>query len=523
MEEAMEVTAVMDGRMETPERCLNTVQIRRRQKEEKQTGRRSRWHTAIKKNIQGDRLMIPSTIRQDLCDGKVCQYPDAGWLPEVLPVERVENLLDTYQLWEKREKKLNMVSMVYWLIALHLYPKLSQPRVYSKLVSALRTVRDDVAEELPSKGALSYRREHLGSELLEELFQQFAGPQATAETPGAFWKGMRLMALDGTRESVPDTDANREAFQYSTDDESNQSPYPQVRLLLLVECGTHLICDAELGPCREAEQTAAPRLLPRFNWQGTLLMWDSNFYAHRSIFEIREAGGHVLGPLRNKMLPHPWLTLSDGSQLVRIRRRRGQRSGPEQVVRVISYTFTDPRFPGAGQKVYRLVTTLLDPFQYPAKELIVLYHQRWHIEMVIDETRCHLRLSEQTLRSRTPEGVIQELFALVLAHVLVRTLMLRAATAAQLAPTDLSFTETLRILDEHLAPLALVSPQRYALLVEGMLAEISQQRLPKQPLRIQGRVLKRGSPRYAHKKAEHWHAVPFPLDLDWHQIVALVV
>lgn len=463
------------------------------------------------------------SIRQDLCDGKICQYPDAGWLPEVLPVSCVEELLDTYQWWECREKKLNQVSIVYWLLALHLYPKLSQRRVYSKLTSALRTVRDDVAKHLPSKAAFSYRREQLGSEPLKELFEQFARPMATAETPGAFWKGMRLMALDGTHESVPDTWANRVAFQYSTDDEANHSPYPQVRLLLLVECATHLICDAELGGIREGEPTLARDLLARTDWHDRLVMWDSNFHANRAIFQVHHAGGHVLGPLRNNVLTRPWTTQCDGSQLVWLREERDRRSGPEKLVRIIRYTFTDPRFPQAGQRVYRLVTTLLDPFAYPAKDLVVLYHERWHVEMVIDETRCDMRLAQQTLRSRTPEGVEQELYALLLVHVLVRTWMLRAAEAEHLAPTRLSFTETLRILDEHLTPLALAPAARRRELIGLMLHEIGQQRLPKQPLRIQPRVLKRSHLRYAHKKTEHWHAIPFQLDLDFHEVIALVV
>jgi hypothetical protein len=153
----------------------------------------------------------------------------------------------------------------------------------------------------------------------------------------------------------------------------------------------------------------------------------------------------------------------------------------------------------------------------------VLYHERWHVEMVIDETRCDLRLAEQTLRSRTPEGVEQEVYALLLAHVLVRTLMVRAAAPEGIAPVQLSFTETLRILDEHLAPLALVSHVRRLHLIELMLHEMGQQRLPKQPLRIQARVLKRSHPRYAHKKPEHWHAIPFQVDLDFHEVIALVV
>jgi Insertion element 4 transposase N-terminal/Transposase DDE domain len=462
------------------------------------------------------------TISQDGLSGKVCQQMDVGLLQEVLPQACIEELLDTYDCWETREKKLNMVAMVYWLMSLHLYPKLSQRSVYAKLVSGLRTVRDDVAEEIPSKSAFSYRRSQLGSELLEELFHQYAGPQATEQTPGAFWRGMRLMALDGTRESVPDTDENRETFRYSNDSNETHSPFPQARVVLLVECGTHVICDAEIASCREGEIHCARCLVARHQWENTLLLWDSGFHANRALFQVRALGGHILGNLRKNVLPKPWVTLADGSYLTKFREHRDHRTGPEMVVRVITYTFTDPRIPGAGEQVYRLVTTLLDPFLYPAKDLAVLYHERWHVELVIGETRTWMRLSESTLRSRTACGVIQEIYALLLVHVMVRTLMVRAANVAALAPTSISFTATLHILDESLIPLGLVNPERRARMVESLIQEIGQQRLPKQRLRIQARVLKRAYPRYAHKKPEHWHAPPLEPDLDFHQILALV-
>src|SRR5437764_9380193 len=125
------------------------------------------------------------------------------------------------------------------------------------------------------------------------------------------------------------------------------------------------------------------------------------------------------------------------------------------LVRVSTYTFTDTRIRGAGEQVYRLVTTLLAPFLYPAREVAVLYHERWHVELVIDETRTHLRLSARTLRSLTPEGVLQEIYALLLAHLVIRTLMLQAASQVAIAPTQISFTETIRLMDESLIPLGL--------------------------------------------------------------------
>src|SRR5262245_36581932 len=114
-------------------------------------------------------LMI-ETIAENGLAGKVCHQMDMGLLQEVIPASLIEELLETYQMWEERERKTNMVSIVYWLIALHLYPSLSECRVYGKLVSGLRTMRDDVPERIPARSALSYRREQLGSEILQELF-----------------------------------------------------------------------------------------------------------------------------------------------------------------------------------------------------------------------------------------------------------------------------------------------------------------------------------------------------------------
>jgi hypothetical protein len=131
-----------------------------------------------------------TTICQIQEESKVCQQMDLGLLQDVLPSALIEELLETYQMWETRERKLNMVVLTYWLIALHLYPHLSMRAVYAKLVSGQRAWRDDVPQQIPAKSAVSYRREHLGSELVEELFGQCAGPKATEQTPGAFWPSM---------------------------------------------------------------------------------------------------------------------------------------------------------------------------------------------------------------------------------------------------------------------------------------------------------------------------------------------
>ena len=106
----------------------------------------------------------------------------------------------------------------------------------------------------------------------------------------------------------------------------------------------------------------------------------------------------------------------------------------------------------------RLITTLLDPQEFPAEELATLYQQRWEIETAFDELKTHLRGARVCLRSKTPELVRQEFYGLMLAHFVVRGLMHEAAQKANVDPDDLSFTHSLRVLRRTLPLGPAISP-----------------------------------------------------------------
>jgi hypothetical protein len=131
-------------------------------------------------------------------------------------------------------------------------------------------------------------------------------------------------------------------------------------------------------------------------------------------------------------------------------------------------------------------------------------------------------LSARTLRSLTPAGVIQELYGILLAHIAVRTLMLQAATAANVAPTQLSFTGTIRILDECLPALSLASLTQRVIVVQSALSEIAAQRLPAQRLRFQARVVKRTRSKFERKLPLHLKAPPLEPGVDFKDLIALV-
>ena len=119
------------------------------------------------------------------------------------------------------------------------------------------------------------------------------------------------------------------------------------------------------------------------------------------------------------------------------------------MVRVIRYTLNDPQRVGHGQE-HVLLTTLLDAVRYPAEELVLLYHERWEIELVYDEQKTHQNAWRVTksadLRSQTPLGVLQEVYALSLGHFVVRSVMAAAAATEGLDPDRLSFVGCLHIL-----------------------------------------------------------------------------
>ena len=129
----------------------------------------------------------------------------------------------------------------------------------------------------------------------------------------------------------------------------------------------------------------------------------------------------------------------------------------EQVTPSRMHSYSGSTNPQVRQ-VHRLVTTLLSPEQARAKELCLCYHERWEVEETIDETRNQQRLSQQPLRSRLPKLVLQELYAQLVAHYAVRSLMLQAAQTKGLDPDRISFTGTIQVLGQGIGKTCFAFP-----------------------------------------------------------------
>jgi hypothetical protein len=441
-------------------------------------------------------------IREMNTEGKFSQALTVEALSRAIPQEAIQRAVEQTAGGYARERKVSLPVVVWLVIALHVYTTLSVSAVLAKLARGLRLLWPDPLIALPTDSALTYRRYQVGARPLARLFHQVCQPIATQATRGAFLFGLRLVALDGTVEDVPDTAANAAVFGRQSA-ERGASAFPQVQVVYLAECGTHVIIDAGFWPYHTSERVGGFRLL-RSVQAGMLVLWDRGFHDYEMIVATRRRNAHVLSRLPGNVKPQCLHTLSDGSVLAALRpsdyHRRKQ--GERLLVRVITYTITNPSVPGYGE-TYRVLTTLLDPHQAPAHELACAYHERWEIELVVDELDTHQRLAGRTLRSLKPVGVIQELYGLLLAHYAVRVLMHEAALQADVDPDRLSFVHALEVVRDAVPEFQLVVPEQLPLLYARLLMDLASKRLPERRLRSNPRVVKRKMSNFKLKRAEH--------------------
>jgi hypothetical protein len=363
----------------------------------------------------------------------------------VFPPDLVDRVVAEAGRGERRQRLLPARVVVYYVLALALFAECSYEEVMRQLVEGLAWSSGwQRSWEVPSKVAIVKARRRLGSEPLELLFGEVAAPLATEATRGAFYRGLRLVGLDGTCLDVADTPANEEAFgRPGSARREGGGAFPQLRLVGLAETGTHAIWNAALGPYSTPEQGLADQLLGLLG-RGMLCTADRGFYSFERFQRARATGAELLWRVKaNQRLPREE-ELPDGSYLSTVypRSQRQRRRGGARV-RVVVYTLDDPALPDR-ERSYRLLSTILDPQRAPAPELAALYRERWEIEGALDELKSHQRGPRVVLRSKHPDGVYQEAYGYLCTHYAIRRLMHDAALKADLDPDRLSFIRGLR-------------------------------------------------------------------------------
>lgn len=360
-------------------------------------------------------------VRPSLGPGELLQAIESA-----IPVEAIETAIRQSNSQQQRERALPTPLVVALVIALNLWSRDSIVDVLKNLVAGLsqQWVRLGQSWRVPSKSSISEARQRVGPQVMSRLFALIARPQATAQTPGAFLGGFRLMAVDGTAFDVPDTDANARVFGYPGSRRGTRAAFPKARLVFLVEAGTHLFCDALISPYRFPERKQVRRLLRSLE-KDMLLMWDRGLHSFRMVYETLSTGAYYLGRVPSNVKFEVAQVLEDGSYLSWIAPdRKSRKQGATRLqVRVIEYTIEQE----GTSNTYRLITNLLDITLLPALLLAQQYHQRWEAENTLDEWKTHLNSRKLPVRSKTPRLAIQEIYGWLLAHWAVRHLMFQAA------------------------------------------------------------------------------------------------
>lgn len=404
-----------------------------------------------------------------------------GELTRLIPFEMVDDVLATTGATESRVRRLPARVTVYLLLAACLFAEVGYRQVWQKLTSGLT----GLGVAAPTGSALRQARQRLGAAPLRALFHLLRGPAATSAAHAVRWKGLLICAIDGTHLTVADSTANTGRYPRKRGNHGG-SAYPILRLSALLSCGTRSILDAVFDPISVGELDQARRLARNLH-PGMLLLADRNYAAAELLDTLAATGADLLIrckngrklPLLHRHRDGSWQTILAGRRL-----------------RVVEARITITTSTGIRTSDYRLLTTLLDPHTHPAAQLITLYHQRWEIETAYLELKSSI-LGGRVLRARTPQGIDQEIHALLITYQLLRTAMVDATDSRpDLDPDRASFTTALNTAREQIVHAAGVITDTVIDLIGAIGTAILANLLPDRRIRIKTRMIKRSNSKY---------------------------
>ncbi len=360
------------------------------------------------------------------------RHLDPTWIEEALLTTGTSTL---------RRRRLPSEQVVWLVIGMGLMRDRPIGEVVGDLDLALSTSKtNDIA---PS--SIVQARMRVGARPLEWLFVRTATQWGHTSADQNRWRSLAVYGVDGTTLRVPDSDENRKHFGGQPAGEGRgDSGYPQLRLVVLMALRSHVLAAASFGPYSD-ERGYANDL-----WSSvpddSLTIVDRNFLAANTLMPL-EAGGANRHWLTRAKSTTKWRVikkLGRGDSLVELdvsahARRQNDELPKTWIMRAVEYQ-------RPGYKTQVLLTSLTDAERYPASELAVLYHERWELEIGYDEIKTDLLEREETIRSKTPDGVAQEVCGVLIAYNLIRLEMERIAKEAQVPPTRISFIAALRFI-----------------------------------------------------------------------------
>lgn len=410
-----------------------------------------------------------------------------------LPLEWIESCLEMKGMAALRRRKLPIENVVWLVVGMALF----RDRSISEIVQRLDLVLpdEDGRRRYVAKSAIPPARDRLGVEPLRKLFE-ITAKRWTEDSAARYpWRGLTLFGIDGTTLRVPDSAENRRTFEAHSG-----SNYPMVRLAMLMALRGRVALDCSFSGCRTGENTLAKELLASIP-DDSLTILDRYFHNYSIWHAIRASGENRHWLVRARDDLRVWKTI--------------ERLGPSDELAEISVTASSrrkhPELPAtlrirvihyrrAGFKTRTLVTSLLDPKLYPAREVAELYHERWELELAYDEIKTQTLDRREAIRSQSPDRVRQEILGLMIAYNLVRREMEGMAMKLKLPANRISFQATLMMMRDLFYWAEVASPGKLPAMLTEMRLKLETFVLPPRRQRRYPRVTKMRVAKYGLKR-----------------------
>lgn len=365
--------------------------------------------------------------------GRFREHIDPAWIEEALGSTGTASV---------RRRRFPAEQAIWLVIGMALLRRESIERVVAMLGLALPVANGRTA----AKSSIAQARSRLGEDPLAYLFSVTADRWAAESADRHRWRGLSLYGLDGTTLRVPDSPSNWAAFGGQCGNGTrNGSAYPLVRMVALMTLRSHILSAVRFADYATGETTLSDEFWNELP-DNSLTVVDRNFLVADDLTRLEHSGAN-----------RHWLTRAKSTTKLRVLKRLGRH---DEIVEITLsdrtrrlhpdlppvWTARAIRYQRKGFRPSTLLTSLLNAEKYPAAELVALYHERWEIELGYDEIKTHLLDREEAIRSRTPGGVRQEIWGIALAYNLVRLEMERAADAAGVEPSRISFVNALALI-----------------------------------------------------------------------------
>lgn len=425
-----------------------------------------------------------------------------------------ETLLEQgHHKWRKGTRLIPKV-LVWLVLVLTLRRDLSYDKALNWMLSGLRWLTDllPAHHKLVEDGAISHARVKLGAPVFQVLLTKLV---ARFRPLPADFHGRSSVAFDGSTGTMPDTEANRAAFG-QPQARRGAAAFPQVRLMALLGVAHRVLLAVAVAPYSgkgTGERTLLLHILAQLECQGLLFLLDAGLYGMELLWRISQRHSEFIVKMPAQAQPKLRQRLPDGSWLAELTGKvldptRPPTANGRQHWQTVTMTVRIIRIEIPGFRPFRLLTNLLDP-SISAREMALHYHRRWDIEIAYDEIKTHqcatLRgQSPTTLRSKRPDLVEQEVYALAIMYNLIRALIRQAAEAHAQDPCAISFLDTLQHIIDAAPLLTACPPEQRAHKCQTLLRVIADCVLarPRRP-RCNPRVIKVKMSNWTRKNATH--------------------